>query len=279
MSKARWGGFVVALGALSVVAPAIPAAAQGTPVATVTGISPSSGPAEGETKVTVRGTEFVPDATRAHLVLEGGAWQQPVPASAVTVDTEGLTASFTMPVGPPQGGRVGVIMFTPAGRANGTPVFTYTVPPPPPPPTVSAVTPTGGPAGTVVTVHGTGLQPTGARVVVQNPQPFWQRVVPASEITFSSTGTELSFAVPDGAPKGARVGLIVFTSSGRADNVVLFGYAPDTAPRARVAEDGVASSPSSGSSSPVVFVVVLGAIVVAWGLFVAAMHRRTTRAS
>jgi hypothetical protein len=278
MSGARVVGFVVALSAAAVVAPAIPAAAQSPPVATATEISPSSAPAERETAVTVRGTEFVPDATRVYLVVEGGGWQRTVPASAVTVDTEGLTASFTMPVGPPAGGRVGVVIFTPAGQATGTQVFTYTVPPPPPTPTVSAVTPTGGPAGTVVTVHGTGLQSTGLRVVVQSGMPFFQRVVDGSALTFSSTGTEVSFAMPDAPPQVGHVGVIVMTSSGRVANVPLFQYSPATAPRARVTAEG-AALPSTGTYSPVLFAVALAAVVGGWALFVAAMHRRASRAS
>ena len=200
-------------------------------------------------------------------------WQRTVPASAVTVDTEGLTASFTMPVGPPAGGRVGVVIITRAGQAEGTQVFTYTVPPPPRPPTVSAVTPTGGPAGTVVTLHGTGLQSTGLRVVVQSGMPFFHRVVDASTLTFSSTGTEVSFAMPDAPAQVGQVGVIVMTPSGRVANVPL----PSTPRRRRrgsVADEG-AALPSTGTSSPVLFAVAMGVLVVGWALFVLAMRRRT----
>ena len=123
MSSARWVGFVVALGAVSVVAPPIPAAAQGVTVATATAISPTRGPIEGGTAVTVSGTGFVPGATRVLLITQDERWKRDVPASAVTVNTDGTEASFVMPKGPSKGGQVGAVMYTPSGRAEGTPIF------------------------------------------------------------------------------------------------------------------------------------------------------------
>jgi hypothetical protein len=148
---------------------------------------------------------------------------------------------------------------------------------------VTEVTPTGGPAGTVVTLHGTGLQPAGSRVVVQSNtgggSPWFQHVVKAEALSGNSTGTELSFEMPQQPEGVGEVGLILFTPSGQAKVVPVYQYFPSTAPRARVAGDDVASLPSHGSSSPLLFAVALGAVVVGWGLFVVAVRRSSTRAS
>ena len=71
------------------------------------------------------GTGFQPGVTAVMLVLQGGGWQQEVPASAMTIDAGGTTMSFAMPEGPAGGGLVGMVAFVPGIQAQFVPAFTY----------------------------------------------------------------------------------------------------------------------------------------------------------
>ena len=132
---------VVLLAALALVAPARAAA---TP--SVTGVSPSTGPAAGGDSVTISGSGF----TGATAVNFGSA------AASFTVlsDTQ-ITATA-----PPGSGAVDITVTTPGGTsATGTSdVYKYF-------PSVTVVSPSAGPTtgGTTVTITGTGF--TGATAV------------------------------------------------------------------------------------------------------------------
>ena len=111
---------------------------------TVTGINPKTGPPTGGTSVTVTGTGF----TGATSVGFGGTSANP---------QSGVTDTQLVVVSPGGTGTVDVTVTTPAGTspANANDQFTYADSKP----TVTAVSPTSGPAtgGTSVTVTGTGF--------------------------------------------------------------------------------------------------------------------------
>jgi hypothetical protein len=111
-----------------------------TPPPTVTGVSPSVGPAAGGTSVTITGTNL------------NGATAVKFGAAAATIASDGAT-SITA-TAPPGTGTVDVTVTTAGGTSatSGADQFTYG-------PTIKSVNPTSGPAagGTVVTITGTGF--------------------------------------------------------------------------------------------------------------------------
>ena len=249
----------------------MPAAAQGVTDATATGISPSSGGIDVETPVTVSGTGFVPGATRVQVITEDGRWKRDVPASAVAVNALRTEASFVMPKGPPKGGQVGAVVYTPSGLAVGTPIFTY-----PPPaavtlPVASGMAPTTGTAGTVVTVTGTAFG-DGVYVVLENR--VWRTALMPAVLTFDEEGTAVSFTMPQVPNGGGPVNVSVMYRGIKPANVLQFDYAAGTAPQARVAAEDVATPPSSSTSWPVLFAAAMGALVAGWAVFVVASRRR-----
>jgi hypothetical protein len=117
----------------------------------VTSISPTFGPAAGQTVVTVSGRGF----TGATAVKFGNA-----AASGFTVNSD-TSITATAPAGT---GTADVTVTTPAGTSATNPldVFTYA-------PTVTGISPSSGPTtgGTPVTITGTGF--TGATAVMFGP--------------------------------------------------------------------------------------------------------------
>lgn len=98
---------------------------------TVSGISPTSGPAAGGTSVTITGTGFVSGAT----VTIGGA------AATGVVVNSATSITATTPAG--TAGAKNVAVTTVGGTGTGTGLFTYTSAPPAPAP---APAPASGPA-------------------------------------------------------------------------------------------------------------------------------------
>ena len=143
----------------------------------VTGLSPTSGPAAGGTLVTITGTGF----TGASLVDFG---TNPATNLTVVSDTK-ITADS-----PAGSGLVDVTVTTPGGTSatSSADQFTYIAAP-----TVTALSPTSGPAGgdTLVTITGTNF--TGASVVDFGPNAATNlTVVSATKITADSpAGTGL----------------------------------------------------------------------------------------
>ena len=121
----------------------ISSADQFTYAPTVSGLSPTSGPAAGGTLVTIIGTGFT-GATAVHFGT--------TPATNLSVVSDNsLTAKS-----PAGSGVVDVTVTTPAGTSTTSLAdqFTY-----PSAPTVSSISPNSGPAagGTFVTITGTGF--------------------------------------------------------------------------------------------------------------------------
>ena len=116
---------------------------------TVTGLSPTSGPAAGGTLVTITGTNF----TGASVVDFGTT----VATDVTVVSSTEITADS-----PAGSGVVDVTVTTPGGTSptSSADKFTYIAAP-----TVTGLSPTSGPAagGTLVTITGTAF--TGATAV------------------------------------------------------------------------------------------------------------------
>ena len=119
--------------------------------ASITSISPSSGPPAGGTVVTITGVNFT-GVTGSSGVSFGG-----VAASAYTVNSD-TSITATVPAG--SAGSVNVVIDAPGGLGTLTNGYTYVTSP-----TVTSVSPDTGPTGggTVVTIAGTGF--TGATAV------------------------------------------------------------------------------------------------------------------
>lgn len=131
---------VIGLGTLAVAGPAGVADALGGPA--ITQVTPAAGPEAGGTSVTISGTGF---------------------SGTTAVDFGAVAASFTVgspgsitAAAPPGTGTVDITVTTPSGTSALTSADAYTYRAAP---TVSAVTPSSGPAsgGTVVTVSGSDL--------------------------------------------------------------------------------------------------------------------------
>ncbi|HEX4015252.1 MAG TPA: IPT/TIG domain-containing protein [Frankiaceae bacterium] len=115
------------------------------PVPTVTGVSPASGPSTGGTAVTLTGTGFA-----GATAINFGAGN---PAIFYTVNSP-TSISVTAPPGTL--GLLDITVVTPGGTSptSAADKFTYTVPPPP---IVTSLSPTSGPNGTFITVHGSNF--------------------------------------------------------------------------------------------------------------------------
>ncbi len=131
------------------------AAAQPPPAPTVTGVSPSSGPAAGATSVTITGTNL----TGATAVKFGTT------ASGSFTFNSATQITATSPAG---SGKVDVTVTTPGGTSATSSAAQYTYVPAP---AVTGVSPSSGPAagGTSVTITGTNL--TGATASASARQP------------------------------------------------------------------------------------------------------------
>jgi len=161
---------------------------MGAPAATVTGVSPSSGPQQGGASVSITGLNLS-EATSVHF--------GPSAAGAFTVNSP-TSITATSPAGT---GIVDVTVTTPSGTsaASAADRFTYI-----PPPTVTKVKPNKGPAagGTSSTVTGSDF--TGVTAVSFG-------AMPASSFTVNSP-TSITAIAPAGTAGAADV--TVTTASG-----------------------------------------------------------------
>jgi hypothetical protein len=158
------------------VSPSFPASAPAPPK--VTSITPTSGPAPGGTKVTIKGSGFVAGAT----VTIGNA------ATSVNV----LSATrLTATTAATPAGTDEVVVTDANGTSTGGPSYTYVKPPLP---TVTSISPTSGASvgGTIVTVKGTGFLP-GATVTIGNPATA-VNVVSSTKITATTAATPVGTA-------------------------------------------------------------------------------------
>ena len=153
------------------------------PLPKVTAVSPASGPSTGGTSVTITGSGF----TGATVVDFGPS----TPATfSVSNDTTILaTAPASATLGP-----VDIQVTAPGGTSAAAPADQYTYVTPPQP-AVTAVSPSGGPAGTSVVITGTSL--AGATAVDFGP---------GNAATFSvSSPTTIMATAPTGSPGAVDV--------------------------------------------------------------------------
>jgi Autotransporter beta-domain/IPT/TIG domain len=192
---------------------------------TLTSVSPSSGPSQGKTPVTIKGTNL----TGATSVTFGGV----AATSVVVVDAQTITA-LTPPgaVGP----AVDVVVTTPATStttqtATLPGAYTYVNAAP----TVTAVLPATGTVlgGTVVTVSGTNF--------VQSSTSVTFGGIAATNVTFVSSTTLLA-TTPANATPGA-VDVAATTTFGTGTGTKLFTYVTQSAPTV------TAISPTSGNTA------------------------------
>lgn len=167
---------------------------------TITSISPVTGPAG--TSVTITGTNFKTTASDNIVKFNG------------TTATVTSATATTLVVTAPAGGTTGAVsVSTSDGTANG-PTFTYIVPTPP---TISGISPTSGPAGTIVTITGTNFKTTPTDNTVQ-----FNGVAATVQ---SATASTLTVVAPASGSTGA---VTVSTSDGTASGpAYTYTVAPD----------------------------------------------------
>ena len=169
---------------------------------TITTVTPNAGTVSGGNTVVIDGTNFVIGQTTVSFGTS--------PASIVTVNsTTRLTARTTAGTA----GIKNVTVTTPAGSAVATNAWTYLGVP-----TVSAVSPTSGPAsgGTTITVTGTGFRAGATTVKVGG--------APASAVIVNVAGTSLTAVT--GASVPGRMAVSVSTGGGTGSKANAFTYLP-----------------------------------------------------
>jgi hypothetical protein len=200
------------------------------PVPTLVDLVPSTGDRAGGARVLVRGTGFLPEAT----VFFGSA-------RATTIEVwDPQTLVAVAPAAAP--GTVNVRVVNPGGvDAVLNAAFTYVeVTAPPVPPTLTAVTPSRGPAagGTPVEVRGSGFRP-GIAVLVGGRAPAAVEIVDA---------TLLTLLTPPGA-EGA-VAVTVLNNDGLGATLVdAFAYEAPVVAAPRLIGVTPATGPAAGSTA------------------------------
>ncbi|MFI4990412.1 MAG: IPT/TIG domain-containing protein [Solirubrobacterales bacterium] len=193
---------------------------MGAPVATVTGISPASGPHQGGTSVAITGLNFA-EATSVHFGSSA--------ASAFTVNSPtSITATSSGGEG-----TVDITVTTPSDTSgiSAADRFTFI-----PPPTVTKVKPNNGPAagGTSSTITGTDF--TGATSVSFG-------ALPANSFTVKSP-TSITAIAPAGT--AGAIDITVTTASGTSavNTYDVFKYAAPT-----ITSISPSAGPSAGGTS------------------------------
>ncbi len=199
------------------------------PAPTVTGVSPSTGPSFGTTTVTLTGTSF----TGATAVSFG------TNAATFTVNNA-TTITATAPAG--TSGVVDVTVTAPGGTSGTSAADHYTYLPPPAP-TVTGVSPSTGPSGSLVTLSGTSF--TGASVV------DFGSGNPAATFTVNNA-TTITATAPAGTP--GLVDVTVATPGGMsatsaADQVHLYRR-PGSVPGSLAGRRGLAAQRHSPAQHP-----------------------------
>jgi large repetitive protein len=200
---------------------------------TVTGMSPTTGPAVGGTLVTITGTSFT-GATAVDFGLTAATDVTVVSNTTITADSPAGT------------GLVGVSVTTPAGTSapSEAALFTYTAAAAP---TVTGLSPASGPVtgGTFVTITGAGF--TGATAVDFGPTAATGLiVVNDSTITADNpAGTGLvgvSVTTPAGTSAPSDAALFTYTAANEAPVITSAGsttFAAGTSGTFRVTTTGV----------------------------------------
>jgi IPT/TIG domain/Secretion system C-terminal sorting domain len=185
-----------------------------TPAPTIASFTPASGPVG--TVVTITGTNF----TGATGVSFNGT------AATTFSVTNATTLTATVPTGATTGT---IAVTTPGGTATSTASFTVTTPTPAP--TITAISPSSGAIGSLVTITGTNL--TGTTAVAFNG-------VNAPGFTVVSA-TQLTVTVPTGATSGT---ISVTTPGGTATSANVFTVTTTTRAQTASILDGLTLYPN-----------------------------------
>ncbi len=170
---------------------------------TVTGVNPSSGPAAGGTRVTVKGTNFRADLFPSACFLGGGFSGSSVFfACGLTTVIDSSTIVVTTPIGLPGAVDVEVIqsgggVFNAVILSNG---FVYTGSGGQPA-TITGFSPTSGPPGTMVTITGTNFTPGGSFPSTRFNR-YGSRFGSFARVSGTPTTTQFIVTVPAGANSG-----------------------------------------------------------------------------
>jgi hypothetical protein len=169
---------------------------------TITNISPTSGPAG--TPITITGTGFGPTQGTGTVTF-GGA-----PAASITswIDTKIVVLPYDLKV--PVNASLDVVVITAGNQqVKALQPFLETIPP---------LMPASGPAGTPVTIHGTGF---GATKGAKSAITFNGQTVDLTKVTWSDT--TLSVNAPDaGANMSVYLKIAVTDSSGTSQTISEF---------------------------------------------------------
>jgi alpha-tubulin suppressor-like RCC1 family protein len=209
---------------------------MGAPAATITGISPGSGPQLGGTSVSITGVNLG-EATSVHFGSSA--------ASSFTVDSP-TSITATSPAGT---GTVDITVTTPSGTSGTSPAdrFTYI-----PPPAVTKVKPNKGPAAGGTSSVITGSNFTGATAVSFG-------AVPASSFTVDSS-TSITAVAPAGTAGAADITVATASGTSALSTHDVFKYeaptiaviSPDTGPVAggtSVTVSGSGFAPGAGTTT------------------------------
>ena len=198
----------------------------------LTSISPNTGPATGNTSVTLTGTGFT-GAT-------GVSIDNVLTTNMTVVSDTSITA--TTPAGP--AGAQSVIVSTPNGSNVANTLFTYTMSNP----VLSSISPTSGvvTGGTVVTLTGSGF--TGATGVTIGGVTTAFTVVNDTTITLTTLTGTIVGALP----------IVVTTPVGVTDGTVMFTFNSGTIPVTGLAPTISSISPASGPVAGGTFVTLTG---------------------
>jgi alpha-tubulin suppressor-like RCC1 family protein len=193
---------------------------MGAPAATVTGVSPGSGPQQGGTSVSITGLNLS-EATGVHFGASA--------AGTFTVNSP-TSITATSPAGT---GTVDVTVTTPSGTSAATAAdrFTYI-----PPPIVTKVKPNKGPAagGTSSTITGSNF--TGAMTVSFGG-------LPASSFTINSS-TSITAIAPAGTAGAADITVTTASGTSAVGTHDVFKYEAPT-----IASISPAAGPLAGGTS------------------------------
>jgi hypothetical protein len=195
-------------------------------------VSPSSGPANGNTTVYITGTAF-----SGASAINFGAAASP----SFFVESDGTVITATSPVGT-NGTTVDIRVVTSGGTSAITTndQFTYTAAVTPPAPTVSAVSPNTGDATVGTTVYISGIYLTGAT------QVFFSGVAAA---VFSVLGDNLVYAISPSGTAGTTVDVTVTTPSGTSATGSADKFTYSTPPVPVVTGVSPATGPSAGGTT------------------------------
>jgi hypothetical protein len=196
------------------------------PKPVVTGLSPSNGPV----------------GSVVNIVGTGLSGATAVSFNGVASTSISATTDTTVSAVVPTGATTGLVtVTTPYGWSASPTAFTVTAPlPPPPPPAITGWSPGSGPAGTSVTLNGTGF--TGATSVTFNGK--------SATFQVGATGTTITTVVPTGATTGT---ISVYSPSGVGTSSAPFTVT--TANPVPVTPTISSFTPTSGNSGTTVTVI------------------------